>query len=156
MQPRFVKVSFQRPARLWFARHLAPVELEGFAWGKRQGNEGAPTGGLGGFMLPLSPVTGKGGDPIVRSFVTQRDEIGMDLPQVATLLTPLAGFGLEPDRQLVGKGIQLAGTLAVGILGVDDPIVQVFADSVAGQPCAPGNLPNGHAVSQAPPPDYTQ
>ena len=79
----------------------------------------------------------------------------MDLPQVAALLTSLAGLRLEPDRQLVGKGIQLAGTLAVRILGVDDPIVQVFADSITGQPCAPGNLPNGHTISQAPPPDYT-
>ncbi len=85
-----------------------------------------------GFMLHLSPVTCKGGDPVVRSFVAQRDEIGMDLPQVATLLTPLAGFRLEPDRQLVGKGIQLAGTLAVRVLGVNDPVAQVFADGITG------------------------
>jgi hypothetical protein len=80
----------------------------------------------------------------------------VDLPQVAPLLAPFAERGLDPGRQLVGKVVELAWTLPVGIPGVDFPVAQVFAEGVAGQARAPGFLPNRHPVSQAPPPDHTQ
>jgi hypothetical protein len=52
--------------------------------------------------------------------------------------------------------MKLPQVAAIRIVGVNDPAVQVFADGVAGQARAPGDLPDGHSISQAPPPDYTQ
>ena len=135
---------------------LAPVELEGFAGGERQRNKGAAAGGPGGLMLHLPPVPGKGGDPVVGTRVAKRHQVGVDLPQVAALLAPLAGLGLEPGRQLVDQAIKLARALPIGVVGVGDPVAQVFANGVAGQTRASGDLPDCHYISQAPPPDYTQ
>ncbi len=111
---------------------LAPVELEGFAGGEAQRNEGAAAGGPGGFMLPLSPVAGKGGDPVVGTRVAERHQVGVDLPQGAALLAPRVRLGLEPRRQLVGKAVELARALPLGIPGGGDPVAQVFADGAAG------------------------
>lgn len=54
------------------------------------------------------------------------------MAQIAALLAPLVGLGLEPGRQLVGEAIKLARTLPLGVPGVGDPVAQVFADGVAG------------------------
>ena len=66
---------------------FAPVELEGFAGGEAQRNESA-SGRLGGLMLHLPPMAGKGSDPVVGTGVAQRGQVGMHLAQIAALFTP--------------------------------------------------------------------
>lgn len=135
---------------------FAPVELKGFAGGEAKRNKDAATGRLGGLMPHLSPVARKGGDPVIGTRVAKRRQVGMRLPQTAALPAPFAGLGLERGRELVGKVVEFARAPAVRIVGVNNPAIQLFADGIAGQARAPGDLPDCHSISQAPPPDYTQ
>ena len=70
-------------------------------------------------------------------------------------LARLAGLGLEPVRQLLGKRIEpaLAGPLGVGRLLV--AAAQVLPDGVARQAGASGYLADGQLLARGPPPDET-
>ena len=63
----------------------------------------------------LPPLAGKGGHPVVGTRVAQRHQVCVHLLQVSPLLARLTRLGLEPDRQLVGEGIELARAAALRI-----------------------------------------
>ena len=87
---------------------LTPVKLEGIAGLKVQRHESpAPRRLL--FTLTIRfPLAGKSCHPGIRAGKTKRHEIGVQLLHGATLLARLPGFGLQPARQLLGKGVNLA------------------------------------------------
>ena len=111
---------------------FAPVELEGFTWGKGQRNEGATTGRPGSHLLRLSPIPGKGGDPVIGTFVPQRGKVGIDLPEIASLLAILLRLRLQPCSQFRRKPVELARALSIGILRLDDAGAQILPDRVSG------------------------
>lgn len=133
---------------------FAPVELEGFAGGKSQGNEGAPSGRPGSLVLCLSPMPGEGSHPIIGAFVAQRSEVGIDLPQISPLLAILLRFRLEPCGQLRRNQIKLARAMSLRIFRLDNAGAQILPDRVSGQARSPGNFTDGHAIPQVPAPDY--
>ncbi len=75
---------------------FAPVELEGFAGTKSKRDEGAAAAGLLGLVAAGRPGPGERGDAAVGAVKTERHEIGMHLPNRASLLARLARLALEP------------------------------------------------------------
>ena len=87
---------------------FAPVKLEGFARIKMQRHKGpAPRRLL--FTLPIGPPPScKRGHPSIGAGKAKSHEIGVQLLHCAPLFARLSSFGLQPTRQLLGKGIKLA------------------------------------------------
>src|SRR5690606_21502403 len=110
---------------------LAPVELEGLARSKSQWHERAPPGRPLFALLVCPPLTGKGGDPVVGPGVAKRDQVGVQLLCRPTLLARLAPFGLQPARQLLRKGVELAGPIRRRELRLDGAGAQILRDRVA-------------------------
>jgi hypothetical protein len=109
---------------------LAPVELKGLARLEHKGHEDATASGVLHTLPVRLPLSDERGHTPVRTLVAEDDEIGVQLLHGALLLAGLAGFDLEPVRQLVGKPVQLARPLRDLELRLHRAGAQVFADGV--------------------------
>ena len=135
---------------------FAPVELERFAWREHQRDIGTPAGPVGGFALALAPGAGKSRHPVVRTGIAQLDQVLVQLLEAAPAFTVAARLALQPGRQCLGEGVQLADPFARWVLGFHHVAVQVLANGMPGQAGPPGNLPNRQAVAAMPATDNTQ
>jgi hypothetical protein len=135
---------------------LAPVELEGLPGLEGQRHEGAPAGGPL-FALPVGlPLPREGRNAVVGALVAEGDQIGVKLLQGPPLLAGLARLRLQPGRQLVGEGIELARPLRHLEGRFHRPRPQVLADRVPRQPSPPRYLPDGKLIPQCPASDHAQ
>src|SRR5690606_12399267 len=119
---------------------LAPAELEAITRVKGQRHEGpAPRRLL--FALPIStPPSCKRRDPGIGAGEAKCYEIGVQLLHGPPLLARLAGFGLEPTRQLLGKGVNLAWTFRRREPWLDRVRRQMLGHGVARHARQPRNL----------------
>ncbi len=134
---------------------LAPIELEGLAGLEDQGHEGAAPGGLLVLLALERPVPRERGHAVVGAVEAQLHELGMHLLQRAPLLAILAGLGLEPLGQLLGKRIEPAAALSLGVRRFLVAAAQVLPDGVARQASSFGYLADGQLLAQGPSPDDT-
>ena len=135
---------------------LAPVELERFTSTKGQRNERPSTRRLL-LTLPICPpFSREGRHPVVRACEAERHQIGMHLRQRLPLFAWLAGIGLQPARQLLGKGIKLARALRRREMRLGDISLQILLDGIARQSSAPRDLADRQALSKAQLPDHVQ
>jgi len=135
---------------------LAPVELEGFAGAERERDEGAAPGGLLGLVAACDPRPCERSHAVVGAFEAEHDEVGVHLLQRSALLARLARLALEPARELLGIGVELARADALGVPRLDRLGTKVLLDGVARQAGASGYLADGQLLAQCPPPDDTQ
>lgn len=121
---------------------FAPVELECLAGAESQRNEGATPRSLL-LSVPIGPpLSRKGSNTVVGPVETKCHQIGMHLLQRLTLFAGLPGIGLQPARQLLGKGIKLARPLGRREMRLDRIGGQMFGHGIARQARATGNLPD--------------
>jgi hypothetical protein len=135
---------------------LAPVELEGLPGLEHERHEDAASGGLLFALARGLPRPCKGRDPVVGALVAERDQISVKLLQGPPLLAGLARLSLQPGRQLVREGIELAGPFRNLERRLHRPSSQVLADRVPRQPRPPRYLPDGKPIPQCPPSDHAQ
>lgn len=119
---------------------FAPVKLEGFARIKMQRHKGpAPRRLL--FTLPICPPRSrKSRHPGIGPGEAKRHEIGVQLLHCAPLFTRLSGFGLQPTRQLLGKGIKLARPFRRREFWLDGVRRQMFGHCIPRHACQPRDL----------------
>ncbi len=87
---------------------LAPVELEGIAGRKMQRHKGPAPRRLLLTLAVRLPLSRKGCHAGIRAGEAKRHQIGVQLLHGPPLFARLPGLGLQPARQLLGKGVNLA------------------------------------------------
>ena len=129
---------------------LAPVELEGFARLEDQGDKGSAAAGLL-FDPPIRfPIANKGRHPAVRALIAKRNKVAVKPLHSPLLLAGFLGLRSQPTRKLLSKRIQLARAARNLKLRLDHLRTKIFADSISGQPRAPGYLSYRHPVPKRP------
>src|SRR5690606_31183348 len=126
---------------------FTPVELERLSGPEGQRNKGATTRGLLVALPIATPVARKGRNPVVGPAEAKRHQLRMHLLQRPPLLARLPGLGLQPARQLLGKGIKLARPLRRRKMWLDRLCVQILLDRIPRQPRAARNLPARPALT---------
>ena len=135
---------------------LAPVELEGIAGVKMQRNKSpAPRRLL--LALPIRPPpTRKGRDTGIRAGEAKRHQIGVQLLHCAPLFARLPGLGLQPTRQLLGKGVNFALSFRRRELWLDRVRCQVLGHGIARHASQPCDLAYRQLLPQMHPSDDVQ
>ena len=127
------------------------------ATGRRelQGHERMTAGRTIGYLLLLTPLACKSGDPVVGTGVTQLHQITMKLPNG----TSLFAMTLRLSEQPVGQGllviIQLGWVLAFWVTRVHYTAGQVLMDRIAGQFGSSRNLSYWHPFAEMPSSNHT-
>ncbi len=135
---------------------LAPIKLKCLPRTKSQGDESAAPRRLL-LSLPIrSPISGKSRNPTVGPREPEGHKIGMQLLQRPALLARLAGLGLKPASELLGKRIKLVRAIRNGELRLDRARIQMLLDSITRQPGSSCDLSDRQPQAQRHTPDHVQ
>jgi hypothetical protein len=74
----------------------------------------------------------------------------VQLLDAALLFTPLAGFRLQPQRQLGSVLVELAWSLSVRVLGLNNLVGQVLPEGVSRDARPACYLPYRHMITKMP------
>ncbi len=99
--------------------------------------------------LPICfPPARKSYHPGIRTGEAKHYEIGVQLLHCAPLFARLTGLGLQPTRQLLGKGVNLALPVRRREFGLDGVCCKMLGHGIARHACQPRDLADRQLLPQ--------